>query len=76
MIDGIGAVSCSVVIVEVVGVVNDGGIAMITMAMIAMIVVVMRMGAKIDTNGHYCKWSKIRRIIPIIIGWVIGDIHG
>ena len=65
----IRTVPVAVVIIEIIFVVNDSSVVITVTA--PMIIVMIR---SINAYGHYCKKSKIRRIISVIIRWRIGNI--
>jgi hypothetical protein len=67
MVHSIGTIPGIIVIIKIIGIVNDGCIAMIAMISITAIIMV----TTINANSHHCKRSKIRRIISVIIGWII-----
>jgi hypothetical protein len=65
----IGGVSLAVVIVEIVGVVNDGGIPAIPISMMVVVMVV-----SVNSDGYDRKREEIRWIKTPVIGWIIGDV--
>ena len=75
MLHPIGRVSGVVVMIDLISVIDDYGIASAIMsAIITSVVIPIVM--TINSNGHYCKSSKIGRIVSVIIRWIIGHICG
>jgi hypothetical protein len=65
-----GGVPFVVVIVEIVGVVNDGGIPAIPISMMVVVMVV-----SVNSDGNDWKREEIGWIKTPVIRWVIGDIN-
>ena len=72
MIDGSRTVPGIVVIIEIILIMNYGGIAMIPITITTSVIIIIIM--TINAHRHYRNCCKIGWIISIIIWWDIGHI--
>lgn len=70
MIDGSGTIPGIIVIIEIIRIMNYGGIAMIPITIPTSVIIIIIM--TINAHRHYRKGRKIGWIKSIIIGWIIG----
>jgi hypothetical protein len=69
VIYGIGTIPDIIVVIEIIGIMNDGCISVISVATMVIIVIM-----PVNTNSHYRKCSKIGWVVTVIIGGIIGYI--